>query len=95
MGIIAWIVVGGLAGWIASKIMKRDAQMGIIANIVCGVLGAALAGLVVGLISGGDVLNPSGLTGWLITIIAAIVGACVVIAIWSAITGRRKGHARV
>lgn len=91
MGIIAWIVVGGLAGWIASKIMKRDAQMGIIANIVCGVLGAALAGLVVNLVVGGDVLNPSGASGWIVTIIAAIVGACVVIAIWSAITGRKSG----
>lgn len=42
--IIAWIIIGGLAGWIASKIMKRDAQMGIGANIVAGVVGAFIVG---------------------------------------------------
>lgn len=93
MGIIAWIIVGGLAGWIASKIMGRDAQMGIIANIICGVLGGILANLVMGLF-GADVMNPEGLSGWIIAIIAAIVGACIVIAIWAAITGR-KGRAKV
>ena len=34
MGIIGWIIIGGLAGWVASKIMKTDAQQGIILNIV-------------------------------------------------------------
>lgn len=45
--IIAWIIIGGLAGWIASKIMKRDAQMGIGANIVAGVVGAFIVGWIV------------------------------------------------
>lgn len=95
MGIIAWIIVGGLAGWIASKIMKRDAQMGIIANIICGVLGGILANLVVEFAFGIKVMNPDGITGWIVALIAAIIGACIVIAIWAAITNRRKGHARV
>jgi uncharacterized membrane protein YeaQ/YmgE (transglycosylase-associated protein family) len=44
MGIIAWIIIGGLAGWIGSKIMKTDASMGIILNIVVGVIGGLLGG---------------------------------------------------
>ena len=51
LGIIGWIVIGGLAGWIGSKIMKRDSQMGLLLNIVVGVIGgsgwqAALRGAV-------------------------------------------------
>ena len=40
--IIAWIIIGGLAGWIASKIMKRDAEMGIVANILADVIARTL-----------------------------------------------------
>ena len=48
MGIIGWIIIGGLAGWVASKIMKTDAQQGIILNIVVGIVGAILAGFLLG-----------------------------------------------
>ena len=44
IGIIAWIIIGGLAGWIASKIMKTDAQQGILLNIVVGVIGGVIGG---------------------------------------------------
>jgi len=50
VGWIAYIIIGGIAGWIASKIMKTDAQQGILLNIVVGVVGAFLAGLVLNLI---------------------------------------------
>ena len=42
LGIIGWIIIGGLAGWIGSKIMKTDAQMGIILNIVVGIIGGLI-----------------------------------------------------
>ncbi len=42
--LIAWLVVGGLAGWIASKIMKTDKDMGVVANIVVGIVGALIGG---------------------------------------------------
>ena len=48
MGLIVWLVVGGLIGWLASIIMRTDAQQGILLNIVVGVVGAFLAGLFVG-----------------------------------------------
>ena len=44
MGIIIWLIVGGIVGWLASLIMKRDAQQGIILNVVVGIVGALLAG---------------------------------------------------
>ncbi len=44
MSIVIWIVVGALAGWVASMIMKTDAQMGALANIVVGIIGAFIGG---------------------------------------------------
>ncbi|HZJ02600.1 MAG TPA: GlsB/YeaQ/YmgE family stress response membrane protein, partial [Thermoleophilia bacterium] len=46
MGIISWIVLGGLAGWVASMIVGRNDQMGCITNIVVGIIGAFLGGFV-------------------------------------------------
>jgi uncharacterized membrane protein YeaQ/YmgE (transglycosylase-associated protein family) len=77
MSIIAWIVVGALAGWIASMIMKTDASMGALANIVVGIIGAFIGGWVVSLfgmnVSEGSLNIPSILT--------AIVGAVILLAI--------------
>ncbi|MFN7242514.1 MAG: mechanosensitive ion channel domain-containing protein [Dietzia cercidiphylli] len=56
--IIAWIIIGGLAGWIASKIMKRDAQMGILANIAAGIMLIALRPFKVG-----DTVEVAGVSG--------------------------------
>jgi uncharacterized membrane protein YeaQ/YmgE (transglycosylase-associated protein family) len=48
MGIIVWLIVGGIVGWLASLIMRTDAQQGIILNIVVGIIGAVVAGLLLG-----------------------------------------------
>ena len=48
MGIIIWLIVGGVVGWLASLIMRTDAQQGVVLNIVVGIIGAALAGLLLG-----------------------------------------------
>ena len=50
LGIIGWIIIGGLAGWIASKFMKTDAQQGIILNIVVGIVGGLLGGFLLKLL---------------------------------------------
>jgi uncharacterized membrane protein YeaQ/YmgE (transglycosylase-associated protein family) len=47
-GIIIWLIVGGVCGWLASLIMRTDAQQGIVLNIVVGVVGAVIAGLLLG-----------------------------------------------
>jgi uncharacterized membrane protein YeaQ/YmgE (transglycosylase-associated protein family) len=48
MGFIIWLIVGGVVGWLASLIMRTDAQQGIILNIVVGIVGAVIAGLLLG-----------------------------------------------
>ncbi|WP_037497891.1 GlsB/YeaQ/YmgE family stress response membrane protein [Sphingomonas jaspsi] len=70
MGIIIWLVVGGVVGWLASIVMRTDAQQGIILNIVVGIIGAFLAGLVVG---GGSINQDINLMSFLWSLVGAIV----------------------
>ena len=76
--IIAWLIVGGLAGWIASMIMKTDAQMGALANIVVGIIGALLGGWIARTFLGIQV-DPNGLS--IGSILVAVGGAVVLLAI--------------
>ena len=46
MGIILWLIVGGIIGWLASMVMRTDAQQGILLNIVVGIVGAFIGGLI-------------------------------------------------
>ena len=48
MGIIIWLIVGGIVGWLASIIMRRDGQQGILLNIVVGIVGAFIGGWLIG-----------------------------------------------
>ncbi|HRH23887.1 MAG TPA: GlsB/YeaQ/YmgE family stress response membrane protein [Candidatus Magasanikbacteria bacterium] len=80
MGIILWIIFGALAGWIASLIMKTDAQQGAIGNIVIGIVGALIGGFVMSLI------GSTGVTGFnLYSLLVAILGAIILIWIIRAI----------
>ncbi len=75
MTIISWLIVGGLAGWLASLIMKTDNQQGILANIVVGIVGAVIGGFVfdlLGLSGGVDGLNIG-------SILVATLGAVILI----------------
>lgn len=74
MGILAWIVLGGIAGWIASIIMKTDGSQGIFLNIIVGVVGAALGGFTFGIFGG------AGVTGFnLYSLLVAIIGAVLLL----------------
>ncbi|MEL6946970.1 MAG: GlsB/YeaQ/YmgE family stress response membrane protein [Pseudomonadota bacterium] len=79
MAFIFWIIVGGIAGWIAEQIMK--ANHGLLTNVILGVLGAFVGGWLFGLIGGnmGD--------GWIGSIITATVGAVVLIYVYRLIRG--------
>ncbi len=83
MSIIAWLVIGLLAGWIASMIMRSG--YGLIGDLVLGVIGAIVGGFLAGMIFGGDYTTGINVT----TLITAIVGAIIVIAIARLVTGRR------
>jgi uncharacterized membrane protein YeaQ/YmgE (transglycosylase-associated protein family) len=84
MSIIGWIVLGAIAGWLASIITKRNAQMGCIANIVVGVIGGLLGGWIM------SFFGVQGVTGLNIpSLIVALIGAVVLLFIWNLIQGRR------
>jgi uncharacterized membrane protein YeaQ/YmgE (transglycosylase-associated protein family) len=75
MGIIVWLVVGGIIGWLASIIMRTDAQQGILLNIVVGIVGAFIAGVI---FSGGSI-NNDGLSVY--SFLVSLLGAVVLLAI--------------
>ena len=78
MNIIITLIIGGIIGWIGSLIMKTDAQMGLIANIVVGIVGSFLGFWIAGLLGIGD---NQAIVRWLI----AIGGAVLLIAILKAL----------
>ena len=73
IGIIVWLIVGGIVGWLASLVMRTDAQQGILLNIVVGIVGAFIGGL----IFGGSINE--GIT--VMTFITSLVGAIILLAI--------------
>lgn len=77
-------MIGGLAGWVASKIMDTDAQQGLLLNIVVGIVGALLGGFLLSLFDVGTY----GF-GWVLTFITALVGACILLFLVRLVTGRR------
>lgn len=86
MGLLSWIILGGLAGWLASIIMKKNASMGILANIAVGIIGAFIGGFIVNLLGGGSV------TGFnLESFLIALLGSVVLLAIINLLT---KGKSR-
>lgn len=82
-GVISWIIIGALAGWIGSKIVGTDATQGGWANIVTGVLGAIVGGKLTQFFLRDDKTN----NGFLTSLATAVVGACVVIFAWMKIRG--------
>jgi Predicted membrane protein len=84
LDILLWILFGALAGWIASMIMKTDAQMGALANIAVGIIGAFVGGFLFRMLTGVTVEGFS-----LTSLIVAIIGAVILLAIVKAVSGRR------
>jgi len=79
MGWIVAIIVGGVAGWLASMVMRRDASMGIFLNIVVGIVGALIGNVLAGALFGVDgTIQTFNLTGFVIAIIGAIVLLAIV-----------------
>lgn len=84
MSIISWIVLGGIAGWLASIVMKRNDQMGCITNIIAGIIGASVGGWVFSQFGG------QGVTGFnLPSLGVAFVGAVIVLGIVNLFFGRK------
>jgi uncharacterized membrane protein YeaQ/YmgE (transglycosylase-associated protein family) len=84
MGVISWIILGLIAGFIGSKIVDKQGQ-GFWLNIALGIIGALVGGFLF------DLFGATGVTGLNIwSMIVAIVGAVVVLLVYNALTGRRR-----
>lgn len=78
MGLLINLIVGGVIGWLASMVMKTNAQMGVIANIAVGIVGAWLGNWIADLMGFAAVST-------LASLITSIIGACVLIAVLKAL----------
>ena len=79
MGIFAWIVLGGLAGWVASMVMRTNARMGIVLNVVVGIIGALVAGFVLTPLFGIGTINQNNFS--LPALLVSLLGAIILLAI--------------
>lgn len=84
-GILLWIVIGALAGWVGSMIMGTNARQGAIANIIVGIIGAVIGGFITQTVFG----DRFGNNGLFASFGVALLGACIVIAVWKALSGGR------
>ena len=83
MSILAWLVVGLIAGWLAGMVMKGGGY-GVVGDIVVGIVGGLIGGFLASVLFGADYLNGINI----VSIITAFVGAVVLIAIVRALPGR-------
>lgn len=79
MNIIIMLIVGGLIGWVASMVMRTNAQQGVILNIVVGIVGALLAGLLLAPLLGTGTLTQGDFS--LSSLLVSLLGAVVLLAI--------------
>jgi len=85
MNILAWVILGGIAGWLASMVAGTNAQQGVVANIIIGIVGAFIGGFLFNLFGGSDV------TGFnLYSLLVAVVGSVVLLWILKAVRGGAK-----
>lgn len=89
MNLIIWLVVGGVIGWLASIVMKTDAQQGIILNVVVGIVGAMLGGWFLSPLVGIGTINQDNFS--LPAMLVSFVGAAVLLAIVNLV---RRGSPR-
>ena len=73
MGILTWIIIGGLAGWVASMIMKTDAQQGVVANVVVGIIGALIGGWLMSALGGGSDVMSFSIQSFLVALLGSVV----------------------
>jgi uncharacterized membrane protein YeaQ/YmgE (transglycosylase-associated protein family) len=89
MSIIIWLVVGGIIGWLASKVMRTDAQQGIFLNVIVGIIGAFIGGWLGGMFFGTGSINQGDFS--LSSLLMSLVGAIVLLAI---VNMFRRGRVR-
>jgi uncharacterized membrane protein YeaQ/YmgE (transglycosylase-associated protein family) len=78
MGLIIWLIVGGIVGWLASLVMRTDGQQGILLNIVVGIVGAFLGGWLISPLVGVGTINQGISIG---SVVVSLIGAIILLAI--------------
>ena len=89
MNFLIWIVIGGLLGWVASRMMNTDAQQGVVLNIVVGVIGALLAGFMLTPLFGIGTINSGDFSG--AGLLISLLGAVILLAVVNLV---RRGSIR-
>ena len=79
INLIVWLVVGGLIGWLASVLMRTDAQQGVFLNVIVGIVGAALAGFVIWPLLGIPTINQNTFSFG--ALLVSLIGAVILLAI--------------
>ena len=87
MNFIIWIIVGGILGWLASMVMRTDGQQGLILNIVVGIVGALLAGLLLTPLFGIPTINQNSFS--LPSLLVSFMGAIILLGIVNLFNRRR------
>lgn len=87
MSFILWIIVGGLLGWIASMVMKTNDQQGLILNIVVGIVGAFLGGLLIAPLVGTGTINRGDFS--IGSLVVSLLGAIILLAVVNVFRRRR------
>jgi uncharacterized membrane protein YeaQ/YmgE (transglycosylase-associated protein family) len=87
MGIILWLVIGGVIGWLASIVMRTDGSQGIFLNIVVGIIGAFLGGWFISPLVGAGTINSGDIS--LAGLLVSFLGSVVLLAIVNLISRRR------
>ena len=87
MNILAWIVLGAIAGYLAGYLVKGDEGMGVIGHIALGIVGALIGGFLASALFQVDAIN--GVFD-ISSIVTATIGAVIAVVAWGAITGRSR-----
>jgi uncharacterized membrane protein YeaQ/YmgE (transglycosylase-associated protein family) len=89
MNFIIWLVIGGIIGWLASLVMRTDAQQGVVLNVVVGIIGALLGGWLISPLVGIGTINQDNFS--LPAMLVSLVGAIILLGIVNLF---RRGRAR-
>jgi uncharacterized membrane protein YeaQ/YmgE (transglycosylase-associated protein family) len=84
MGIISWLVVGAIAGYVAGFLVKGDESLGVIGHVALGIVGGLVGGFLAGLLTGGDYTTGINVS----TIVVAVIGAVILVVGYNLIRGR-------
>ena len=86
MGILSWLIVGAIAGWLAGQLVRGDESLGILGHIVLGLVGGLIGGFLAGALTGGDYITGVNIT----TILVATIGAVIAVVAYNAMRGRAR-----